>query len=101
MTAYTAPLEDLRFVLFDVLGAEHILQGLRGGEEHTRGIFDAVLEGAAQLSEQVLAPTNAPADAEGCHFDPETPVVTTPRGFRHAFTQFAEGGWTSLTNPER
>jgi len=101
MTAYTAPLEDLRFVLFDVLGAEHILQGLRGGEEHTRGIFDAVLEGAAQLSEQVLAPTNAPADAEGCHFDPETHEVTTPRGFRHAFTQFAEGGWTSLTNPER
>jgi alkylation response protein AidB-like acyl-CoA dehydrogenase len=101
MTAYTAPLEDLRFVLFDVLGAERILQGLRGGEEHTRGIFDAVLEGAAQLSEQVLAPTNAPADAEGCHFDPETHEVTTPRGFRHAFTQFAEGGWTSLTNPER
>jgi alkylation response protein AidB-like acyl-CoA dehydrogenase len=101
MTAYTAPLDDLRFVLFDVLGAEQILQGLRGGEEHTRGIFDAVLEGAAQLSEQVLAPTNAPADAEGCHFDPETHAVTTPRGFKHAFTQFAEGGWTSLTNPER
>jgi len=101
MTAYTAPLEDLRFVLFDVLGVEQTLQGLRGGEEHTRGIFDAVLEGAAQLSEQVLAPTNAPADAEGCQFDPETHAVTTPRGFKHAFTQFAEGGWTSLTNPER
>ncbi|MBN8713142.1 MAG: acyl-CoA dehydrogenase C-terminal domain-containing protein [Xanthomonadales bacterium] len=101
MTAYTAPLDDLRFVLFDVLGADQILHGLRGGEEHTRGIFDAVLEGAAQLSEQVLAPTNAPADAEGCHFDPQTHTVTTPRGFKHAFAQFAEGGWTSLTNPER
>ncbi len=101
MTAYTAPLEDLRFVLFDVLGVEPILQGLHGGGEHTRGIFDAVLEGAAQLSEQVLAPTNAPADAEGCHFDPEAHAVTTPQGFKHAFTQFAEGGWTGLTNPER
>ena len=101
MTAYTAPLQDLRFVLFDVLGVEKALQDLNGGDEHTRGIFDAVLEGAAQLSEQVLAPTNGPADAEGCHFDQAAHVVTTPRGFKNAFKQFAEGGWTGLTNPEK
>ncbi len=99
MTAYKAPLDDLRFVLFDVLGAEQTLTALQGGEEHTRDIFEAVLDGAAQLSEQVLAPTNAPADAEGCHFDKATHAVTTPKGFQNAFKQFAEGGWTGLTNP--
>ena len=101
MTSYTAPLDDLRFVLFDVLGVEKTLQGLDGGGEHTRGIFDAVLEGAAQFSQQVLAPTNGPADAEGCQFDKTAHTVTTPHAFKNAFKQFAEAGWTGLTNPER
>lgn len=100
MTAYKAPLDDLRFALFDVLGAEPTLTSLQGGEAHSRDLLDAVLEEAGRLSEQLLAPTNAPADAEGCHFDQATRTVTTPKGFKEAFRQFAEGGWTSLTNPE-
>jgi alkylation response protein AidB-like acyl-CoA dehydrogenase len=99
MTAYKAPLDDLRFVLFDVLDVVPTLSGLRGGAEHTQDIIDAVLQGAAQLSEQVLAPLNASADAEGCHFDKATHTVTTPKGFQHAFKQFTDGGWTGLTNP--
>jgi len=100
MTAYKAPLDDLRFALFDVLGAEKTLTGLRGGEAHSRDLLDAVLEEAGRLSEQLLAPTNGPADEEGCHFDKATQTVTTPKGFKEAFRQFAEGGWTGLTNPE-
>jgi alkylation response protein AidB-like acyl-CoA dehydrogenase len=100
MTAYKAPLDDLRFALFDVLGAEKTLTGLRGGEAHSRDLLDAVLEEAGRLSEQLLAPTNGPADEEGCHFDKTTQTVTTPKGFKEAFKQFAEGGWTGLTNPE-
>jgi alkylation response protein AidB-like acyl-CoA dehydrogenase len=100
MTAYKAPLDDLRFALFDVLGAEETLTSLPGGEAHSRDLLDAVLEEAGRFSEQLLAPTNAPADAEGCHFDKATGAVTTPKGFKEAFRQFAEGGWTGLTNPE-
>ncbi|MEO8809699.1 MAG: acyl-CoA dehydrogenase C-terminal domain-containing protein [Rhodanobacter sp.] len=100
MTAYKAPLDDLRFAMFDMLGAEAILISLQDGEAHSRDLLDAVLEEAGRLSEQLLAPTNAPADAEGCHFDKATHSVTTPKGFKEAFRQFADGGWTSLTNPE-
>ena len=100
MTAYNAPLDDLRFALFDVLGAEPILTALQGGPGHSRDLLDAVLEEAGRLSEQLLAPTNAPADAEGCHFDKATHAVTTPKSFKESFRQFAEGGWTGLTNPE-
>lgn len=100
MTAYKAPLDDLRFALFDVLGAEPILTSLQGGEAHSRDLLDAVLEEAGRLSEQLLAPTNAPADAEGCRYDKASQTVTTPKGFKEAFKQFAEGGWTGLTNPE-
>lgn len=101
MTAYKAPLDDLRFALFDVLGTEKILTSLNGGEAHSRDLIDAVLEEAGRLSEQLLAPTNGPADEEGCHFDKANQTVTTPKGFKQAFKQFAEGGWTGLTNPEK
>jgi hypothetical protein len=101
MTLYKAPLDDQRFALFDVLGAEAILTRLQGGSEHTRDLLDAVLEEAGKLSEQVLAPTNGPGDAEGCHYDKATQTVTTPKGFKEAFNAFAEGGWAGLTAKEK
>ncbi|MDE2156003.1 MAG: acyl-CoA dehydrogenase C-terminal domain-containing protein [Xanthomonadaceae bacterium] len=100
MTMYKAPLDDQRFALFDVLGAEAVLTRLVGGTEHTRDLLEAVLEEAGKLAEQVLAPTNGPGDEEGCHYDKTTRAVTTPKSFKDAFKQFADGGWTSLTNPE-
>ncbi|MDE3209588.1 MAG: acyl-CoA dehydrogenase C-terminal domain-containing protein [Pseudomonadota bacterium] len=101
MTIYKAPLDDQRFALFDLLGAEAILTRLRGGAEHSRDLLDAVLEEAAKLAEQVLAPTNWPGDQEGCHYDKETRTVTTPKGFKEAFKAFAEGGWAGLTAQEK
>ncbi|MFC4528568.1 acyl-CoA dehydrogenase C-terminal domain-containing protein [Dyella halodurans] len=100
MTIYKAPLDDQRFALFDVLGAEAVLTKLQGGEGHTRDLLDAVLEEAGRLSEAVLAPTNASGDEEGCHFDKATQTVTTPKGFKAAFKAFADGGWTGLTQAE-
>ncbi|WP_266180951.1 acyl-CoA dehydrogenase C-terminal domain-containing protein [Dyella humicola] len=100
MTIYKAPLDDQRFALFDVLGAEAVLTKLQGGEDHTRDLLDAVLEEAGRLSEAVLAPTNASGDEEGCRFDKATQTVTTPKGFKEAFKAFADGGWTGLTQAE-
>ncbi|MBD8899753.1 acyl-CoA dehydrogenase C-terminal domain-containing protein [Rhodanobacter sp. DHG33] len=100
MTIYKAPLDDQRFALFDLLGAEAILTKLQGGAEHSRDLLDAVLEEAGKLSEQVLAPTNASGDAEGCHYDKATHAVTTPKGFKEAFKAFSEGGWAGLTAKE-
>ncbi len=100
MTMYKAPLDDQRFVLFDVLGAEAVLTQLEGGAEHSRELVDAVLEEASKLAEQILAPTNGPGDEEGCHYDKASQTVTTPKGFKEAYRQFAEGGWSGLTMPE-
>jgi len=100
MTLYKAPLDDQRFALFDVLGAEAVLTKLQGGDGHTRDLLDAVLEEAGRLSEQVLAPTNAAGDEQGCHYDKASRTVTTPKGFKDAFKQFAEGGWAGLTMAE-
>jgi hypothetical protein len=100
MTIYKAPLDDLRFVLHDLLGAEATLTSLEGGEGHTRDLLDAVLEEAARFNEQVLAPLNASGDEEGCHFDKATATVTTPKGFKEAYRTYVEGGWAGLTMPE-
>ncbi|MGN2251140.1 acyl-CoA dehydrogenase C-terminal domain-containing protein [Frateuria sp. GZRe14] len=100
MTIYKAPLDDMRFVLHDLFGAEATLTPLTGGEGHTRDLLDAVLEEAARFNEQVLAPLNASGDAEGCHFDKATATVTTPKGFREAYRTYVEGGWAGLTMPE-
>ncbi len=97
MSRYTAPLADMRFALFDVLGAEPILTNLAGGEGHTRDLLDAVLDEGARFNEQVLAPLNKSGDQEGCHF--EAGVVRTPKGFKEAYKQFVDGGWAGLTAP--
>ncbi|URL59141.1 acyl-CoA dehydrogenase C-terminal domain-containing protein [Luteibacter flocculans] len=101
MTLYKAPLDDMRFALYDVLGAEAVLGQLEGGEAHTRDLFDAVLDEAARFNEQVLAPLNASGDAEGCHYDKTTAAVTTPKGFKEAYRQYVDGGWAGLTAPEQ
>ncbi|MFT3761828.1 MAG: acyl-CoA dehydrogenase C-terminal domain-containing protein [Pseudoxanthomonas sp.] len=97
MTAYKAPLTDLRFALHDVLGAERLFAEL-GFADANREIVDAVLDEAARFAETVLAPLNSVGDQAGCKLDKETGEVATAPGFKEAFAQFAEGGWTGLTN---
>ncbi len=97
MSSYKAPLDDLRFALFDVLGAEALMARL-GYADVNRELIDAVLDEAARFTETVLAPLNGPGDAIGCTFDPASGNVTPPPGFKQAFQKFVEGGWTGLTN---
>ena len=97
MSQYRAPLDDIRFVLFDVLDVEGEFARL-GLEDAGRELIDAVLEEGARFTSQVLAPLNAAGDA-GCRFDPETGEVATPEGFRSAYERFVEGGWPGLNAP--
>jgi alkylation response protein AidB-like acyl-CoA dehydrogenase len=99
MNTYTPPLTDIRFVLHELIRAEDRFRPLEGWGEVSRELLDAVLEEAGRFSGQVLAPLNQPGDEEGCHFDKGSGSVTTPRGFREAFAQFVEGGWTGLCAP--
>ncbi|WP_434027711.1 acyl-CoA dehydrogenase C-terminal domain-containing protein [[Pseudomonas] boreopolis] len=96
MSSYSAPLADLRFALYDVLGVEALFSRL-GHAEASRDIVDAVLEEAARFAGTVLAPLNGVGDEIGCAFDKATHEVTTPPGFKQAYEQFVEGGWTGLT----
>jgi len=99
MNRYTAPLTDIRFVLYDLLSIESLYERLPGGEELSRELLDAVLDEAAKFSENILAPLNQSGDQEGCHFDNGT--VRTPKGFKEAYDQFVAGGWSALTAPHQ
>ncbi|MEQ8964323.1 MAG: acyl-CoA dehydrogenase C-terminal domain-containing protein [Azospirillaceae bacterium] len=98
MPTYHAPLDDIRFVLGELLGTEKLAE-LPGYEEATPDIVDAVLEEAAKLAENELFPLNQSGDEEGCVF--ENGVVRTPKGFKAAYDAFTAGGWAGLAaDPE-
>jgi alkylation response protein AidB-like acyl-CoA dehydrogenase len=99
MSTYRAPLSDMRFVLFDVLGADALFARL-GFESATRETVDAVLDEGARFTQSVLAPLNAVGDASGCQLDPATGEVTTPPGFPQAYAQYVAAGWPGLVSPE-
>jgi alkylation response protein AidB-like acyl-CoA dehydrogenase len=98
MSVYKAPLTDIRFVIHDVLGAEPLFARL-GFADATRDIVDAVLEESARFTETVLTPLNRVGDEVGCRYDQATGDVVTPPGFKQAYTQFVDGGWSGLVSP--
>jgi len=95
---YQPPLNDIQFVLFDVLGIDQ-LQTLEKYAEATPDIVCAVIEEAGKLAAEVLQPLNKIGDQQGCRYDPDTRTVTTPDGFKDAYRQFTEAGWASLDAP--
>ena len=93
MSAYTAPLKDMRFVLNELAGLSEVAK-LPGCEEATPDTVDAILEEAARFASGVLDPLNRSGDQEGSKWSDGE--VRTPKGFRDAYRQFAEGGWNAL-----
>ena len=96
MSQYSAPLDDMRFILDEVLDA-YVQFARLGHADATPDLVDAVLEEAARFASGVLAPLNAVGDRQGCHHDPATGEVGTPDGFKAAYLQYVEGGWPGLT----
>ena len=90
MSQYRAPLDDMRFDLFDVLRVDTVLAAL-GQTDVNRELIDAVLEEGARFTTQVLAPLNAIND-QNCTFDQATEDMATPPDFAAAYAQFVEGG---------
>jgi acyl-CoA dehydrogenase len=97
MPIYKAPVEDVSFLLNDVFQIDRY-DNLPGFTDASADVREAILGEAAKLSEEVLQPLNRVGDLEGCvrHDDGS---VTTPKGFKEAFKQVAEGGWLGLSAP--
>ena len=96
MQNYKSPVRDTLFVTNEVLDFESHYASL-GFEDATPDMVEAIYNEAAKFAENVLAPLNAVGDKEGCTWNDG--VVTTPSGFKEAYQQYIEGGWTSITQP--
>lgn len=103
MPVYNPPLQDIRFVLYDVLGAES-LSSLPGYEEFSRDLADQILEEGGKICAEVLFPLNQSGDQEGCRLESDADglnAVRTPSGFKAAYDTFREGGWCGIAcDPE-
>ncbi len=95
MPIYSAPMENIKFVLHDVLGAQSLTE-IPGFEDANQELVNQVLEEGARLCEEVLFPINQSGDEEGCKL--ENGIVTTPKGFKEAYTQFIQGGWCGVSS---
>lgn len=95
MPTYRAPIDDYRFLLTEVFDAAQLAK-YPGYEDATLDLLVSVVEEAGKVCEEVLFPLNMAGDAEGCTW--ENGVVRTPKGFREAFRQYAEGGWIGLSH---
>ena len=96
MHDYAPPLADMRFALAHIGGLREIAD-LPGLDHATPDLVDAVLEEAARLAANVLAPLNPGGDRDGAVL--ENGVVRTAAGFREAYQRFMEGGWVGLDSP--
>src|SRR5665213_2075970 len=95
MSSYRAPLRDFHFLLNEMIDLQAIAR-LPGFEE-APDVVDAVLEEAGNFAGNVLAPLNASGDRQGATWADGN--VTTPKGFKEAYHQFADAGWIGLPLP--
>jgi alkylation response protein AidB-like acyl-CoA dehydrogenase len=93
MSAYVAPLRDMRFVLNELAGLAEVAK-LPGYQDASPDTVDAILEEASKFASEILDPINYSGDQEGSIWSDGE--VRTPKGFREAYRQFCAGGWNAL-----
>ncbi|CAK9890227.1 MULTISPECIES: acyl-CoA dehydrogenase C-terminal domain-containing protein [Pseudomonas] len=100
MPEFNAPLRDMRFVLHEVFHGPALWARLPAlAERVDADTADAILEEAAKITGQLIAPLNRSGDEQGVAF--EAGAVHTPDGFRQAWQTYRDGGWVGLAgNPE-
>ncbi|HEY1150470.1 MAG TPA: acyl-CoA dehydrogenase [Pseudoduganella sp.] len=94
--SYQAPMKDMLFVMNELANLSGV-NALPGCEDATPETAEAVLEENAKFVSGVIAPLNHAGDKEPSSW--ADGKVTTSKGFKEAFKQFAEAGWQGLQHP--
>ena len=93
---YRAPVSDIAFALKHASGFGPALEAGRYGDL-TADVVEAVLEEAGKFATDVIAPLNRVGDKFGTPF--KDGAVTTPPGWKEAYTAWAAAGWNGLASP--
>ena len=93
MSEFQYPYKDAEFILGELVGFDSLCE-TGGLEDINVELASAVLEEAARLAGEVVAPLNEVGDREGATVGDDG-VRETP-GFAEAYRQYVEGGWAAL-----
>jgi alkylation response protein AidB-like acyl-CoA dehydrogenase len=96
MSNYLVDERDLKFVLYEQLGLDKLTE-LDRYTEHSKELYDMVIEEARKLAVDVLEPAVVESDKEGCRL--ENGNVYVPKCFHNAFKLYGEGGWVGVSHP--
>ena len=94
--SYRSPVSDIRFILDQVVPLAPVA-ATEMFAEATQETAEAILEGAARMCDEVLAPLNQAGDRTPARL--ENGLVRSPPGFREGFAAIAGGGWIGLAAP--
>src|ERR1051325_3512711 len=95
---YRAPVGDIASTLKHSAGFARALEdGLYGDLD--MNTVDAVLDEAGKFATDVIAPLNRVGDKFGTPF--KDGVVTTPPGWKDAYTSWAAAGWNGVPAPRK
>ncbi|WP_299084490.1 acyl-CoA dehydrogenase family protein [uncultured Paraglaciecola sp.] len=93
MPQYTAPINDMQFVLHDWLNLSQHYQSL-GLEDFDQELVNEILTQGAKFASEVIAPLNREGDEQGAKLIDG--AVTTPDGFADAYQEYVANGWNAM-----
>jgi len=96
MPAWKPSAADALFTLYHAADFDAVRQIPAFGEA-TPDLVEAMLQEAARIAEDVVAPINERSDRVGAQWTPEG--VRFPEGFAEAWRTLGEGGWIGLPFP--
>ncbi|MFA5938593.1 MAG: acyl-CoA dehydrogenase family protein [Sinimarinibacterium sp.] len=97
MASYKAPLREINFVLNDVLKVGRLTE-IPAFAEATPETLSGLIEEAAKLIEEKLAPLNSVSDQQGCKL--ASGEVTVPTGFIEFYKMYCEAGWIGISQKD-
>lgn len=100
MSQYQAPIQEMQFHLFDVWQADqHWQQVPELAEMLEPETALAILQEAAKICEQQIAPLSQQADQQGVTF--QDGAVRTPDHYKEAYKAWCEGGWAGFSGDQQ
>ncbi len=88
-------IRDQQFNLYEMLDLDGLTKYPKYGD-YSKDMFNMVLSEAEKMAVNVIFPTNAEGDKEGCSF--ANGKVTIPKSFAGAYQKFVEGGWITISD---
>lgn len=95
MSDYQPQLDDVQFILQQVLNAPERISQMPAFAEVDADLMNQILDESGKFIAEQIAPLNRTGDEVGAQW--KDGAVTMPPGFKDAYQAFWQAGWASLT----